>query len=647
MRRGLGKFFWKLFLGNALLLVAVVGLCVYLVLRSFDRFHAEDSLQYLRTHADLVRNEWEIHALRGEPLALEEWARTLGGEERHGIEVTLTDATGRVLVDTTGDAAGGEPLTGLPEIREALQTGWGNATRWSVASGRDLTYVARRVGPGDPTLGTVRVAACLRTVLGGGAEARQLAWRIVLIVVAAAVLLALGLARLWSRPIARITATARSLSEGNLASRAPISGADELAELGRALNAMRDHLAGQLETNYRQRRTLESLQAQLHEGVIVAAEEGRIVLINPAATRLLGLSVSSTGNLERLPELTVERVVPQHELQEMLQVQRAPAELAGPGGGQTGATGSGAVDERRVTIQRGGGEVTLLARATDIVLPGFARREGRLDVAARGGLLGEDSIGRLLVLTDITDLARTLQVKSDFVVNASHELRTPLAAIRAAVDTLLSLGADSEREGARRWLEVIARHCRRLEDLVRDLLDLSRLESGATRLEPAPFPVEAVLAEMGERLHEQLAGRKLHWHAEVAPECQAVMANERLLRLILDNLVDNAVKFTPDGGRIAVSCRPEPGGFVLCVEDTGCGIPPEEQSRVFERFYQVARSRSGAQRGTGLGLSIVRHAVAALGGTVTLESVVGQGTRITVRVPQPPAANHRGIAKIE
>jgi signal transduction histidine kinase len=235
-------------------------------------------------------------------------------------------------------------------------------------------------------------------------------------------------------------------------------------------------------------------------------------------------------------------------------------------------------------------------------------------------------------------------MRTDFVANASHELRTPLSAIRAAVETLQQLDPQGEAASVRSCVEVIDRHSTRLVDLVADLLDLSRLESPE-----AQFPVQRLrlgefLDELRWRLAPAIEANGLTLEIDRAADCEELTASPQLLRLVLDNLVDNAMKFTARGGVVRVVCRCTAEGTSLEVADNGCGIPEEQQSRVFERFYQVQLARSGhgsdpaKVRGTGLGLAIVRHAVAAMKGSIRLWSQVGMGTRVTVIVPSPGAA---------
>jgi len=250
--------------------------------------------------------------------------------------------------------------------------------------------------------------------------------------------------------------------------------------------------------------------------------------------------------------------------------------------------------------------------------------------------------GALLVLRDVSTMANTLQMKTDFVANASHELRTPIAAIKIAMETLRDVYGEDQNQ-SERCINIIEGHVKRLEEMLRDLLDLSRLESPDVEpklAEVKPWDLFAIVrSTLGPTARQKGVDLRFGDDPVITPD--SFRSDERLLHLVLKNLVENSVKFTPPGGSIALmmsSIEWENHPAVeLVVADTGIGIPPEHLDRVFERFYQVDAARSGtAGRGTGLGLAIVKHAIAALGGTVKLQSTVGKGTTVTCVLPQDP-----------
>ena len=240
----------------------------------------------------------------------------------------------------------------------------------------------------------------------------------------------------------------------------------------------------------------------------------------------------------------------------------------------------------------------------------------------------------LLVVRDVTEARRLDAVRRDFVANASHELKTPAASIRAAAETLRH-GALDDPPAARRFTEQLEREAMRLSRIVSDLLDLSRLESGSDLAERVRLDI--VAADELERLEEmaQEAGLAIELHTQGVP---SVAGSGRDLALLVRNLIDNAVRYTPSGGRVDVSVSAEDGQVVLQVADTGMGIPQRDLSRVFERFYRVDRARSRETGGTGLGLAIVRHVAENHGGEVTVQSELSAGSTFVVRLPVAEAA---------
>lgn len=253
--------------------------------------------------------------------------------------------------------------------------------------------------------------------------------------------------------------------------------------------------------------------------------------------------------------------------------------------------------------------------------------------------LSEDRPAAVVVtLRDITELDGALKLKTDFVANASHELRTPIAAIRGAAETLTIAHGDEPMRT--RLVGMIESHVLRLEEMVSDLLDLSKLESEAMALEVRPVSLAELAQEMSQLLDDLCRKRRVELEFDLDPSCETIRTDRRLLVLIAKNLIENAVKFTGEGTRVRIEARPgeRPGVCVIRVSDKGQGIPLAQQQRIFERFYQVDPSRSGTQRGTGLGLAIVKHAARLLDGTVEVQSVWNQGTTMVVTLPPAGSA---------
>lgn len=600
-----GRSWWSWLLGGGLILAMGV-LAVWVLLVEQERLRYVTVAQDLRWQAETLRDVVQLHWGDFNNPSITAVTQRL---QANRALCAIVAADGTVLRDAPRGAVPRD-LKSRPEMQAATRDGVAEQTaRWGAT---DETYVfaAARVDRAADTVGYVWLAAPQRSILHDGATVARVTLLVGGVAVLVAAALRIVIVRARRRTFDRVIATVRQLSSGDLTGIAPLSGADELEVLTHTLDSLRGRMLSQVELIERQRSMLEALVNQLSEGVIVARADGRIALINPAAVRLLALHVQPAAH-ETLIDEPVEACIPQHALQELL----APLTSIG---GERG----GRMPDERLEVQTPSGSIHLLARGSTLLLA-----DGQAETP---------EAGRVVVLTDITELQRTIQVRTDFVANASHELRTPLSTIRAAIETLLGMDLVTEGPAAQQFLRKVDRHSARLEQMVADLLDLSHLESPTERFEPEAVEIRKLAQEIHGRFADALERKNLGWSVEVEPpSAVTLVVNPRLVRLALDNLVDNAVRYTDAGGTVRLRIQVGRPEAWLEVSDTGCGIPPEDQQRVFERFYQVQRSRSGPDRGTGLGLSIVRHAVGALKGRVELSSTPGQGTTVRFSVPQP------------
>lgn len=604
-------------LGGIAIVALACGAAFWWVAREQQRLHNVELTQQLLTEARMIRAVVAMQWPLVDGLAAGELVRILA---RENARIAVLGPDGRVLYDSTGSARTAQ-LLAAPEVQQALTIGWGVDRRsWGPEQRPHVMAAVAVHEQPSHVLGVIWVARPTWTLAEHPVVLLRMMGMSAVVAALVTVVLVAVFIRLRRRVFRRVIAAARSLSAGELATEIKVTGADELAVLSTALNALRRRMVAQLETIDRQRRMLESLVDHLGEGVVVARDDGRIMLVNPTAMRLLDLGDDPDDRTALLGQ-PVETCIRPHALQRL---------LLGPVAGREPDVADAAADELgepfpselRLPIETARGTVHVVARVSPLDLA-----DSRSD--------GPGTVGRVLLLTDVTELERTIQVRTDFVANASHELRTPLATISAAVETLLAMDLHREEAAAVRFLHKIERHAQRLQQMVADLLDLSRLESPAERFEPEEIDVKRFLQDLHFRFAESLEAKGLRWVVRCEPPgTHTIIGNPHLLRLVLDNLVDNAVKFTDPDGEVRVLVRRQDDQAVIEVQDNGCGIPLEDQQRVFERFYQVQRSRSGVQRGTGLGLSIVRHAVGAMQATVQLASELGRGTRVTVTLPQ-------------
>ncbi len=433
--------------------------------------------------------------------------------------------------------------------------------------------------------GLVLLTAGLLVLVGGG----QLGWTMAGLTVGLGLLLAFWLARRLTLPLRELTSGAEQIAGGGYGLKVYAEGGDELGQLSRTFNYMSERLAAQFAQLDQDRQQLRTVLSSMVEGVVAIDTEQRILFANERAGQLLDFQPGSTVG-RHLWELVRHR-----PLQELVHAGLANAETQVDNLSWTGP------HARRLAIH-----VT--------PLPGVPPR------------------GAVLVLHDITELQRLERLRQEFVANVSHELKTPLAVIKACVETLLD-GAIDDLEHRGDFLQRIADQAERLHRLILDLLMLARIESDTEGFVLQEVPLAKAVQACFERQHTLAAAQGHELLALPPDQPVAARADEEALGQILDNLVDNALKYTPPGGTIQVRWGQDGDQAFLEVQDTGIGIPEKDLPRIFERFYRVDKARSRELGGTGLGLAIVKHLAQALHGSVQASSQVGQGSIFQVKLP--------------
>ena len=505
--------------------------------------------------------------------------------------VTLIATDGTVLGDSDLD---GQALADVenhlqrPEVQEAAAHGVGVIARYSTTVRIEMLYAA--VTARHPRVRYVRVALPLTTVAGEiGRVGSQALIAFVLAIPFALALAWLASAVLGSR-VRSIAAVAQRYSKGDLTRPTYDYGPDELGDVARVLDGSVQELGRRLDELTRDRARLDAILSGMVEGVLVLDGSGRIQLANRAAQKMLRMGTASIGRpyveVIRHPDIA-------EQLGSALRGEEA--------------------DSRELALTRDPGR-TFVARAASVARSG-------------GG-------GAVLVLHDITDLRRADQIRRDFVANVSHELRTPLTAIRGYVEALLDDRSDAE--DTRRFLEIIARHSARMERLVSDLLRLARLDARQEALDLAPCDLQQLFNTVVGDVAQTAEEKRQHITTAVDPAACRITADPAKLHDVLRNLVENAVHYAPDAATIRLEAERDNGLVRISVSDSGPGIPPDDLSRVFERFYRVDKSRS-RPGGTGLGLAIVKHLVELHGGQATAENRPEGGARFIVTVPDQPA----------
>lgn len=508
-----------------------------------------------------------------------------------GARVTFIAADGTVLGDSDSDPKSMENHASRTEVKEAYTGGVGLAIRKSETLNQNLLYVAIPVNSSDPSSPVIRLSMSLSDV---EQSIRQLwvaliGWLLLLFVIAAFV--SYKIAQSLTLPLEQITNVAKRITKMDYKARVKVHKQDEIGELGNAINAMAESLQVQMNRILRNESQLETVLDNMINGIVMIDRSGRFLLMNRRAEEVLGFSA------RELVGRHYTEAKQQYELSQMIQ--------------ECLATGKHIRDEITFYFP----EERLLELNLVPVNP---------DNTSFAGVL--------LVLQDVTAVRRLERVRSEFVANVSHELKTPIAAVKGFAETLLGGGVQDE-ETARSFLQIIFDESDRLNRLIGDILELSKIESRRVPLVFSPIEIEGFMEKSVKVIASQAEKKSITVETELE-EGLYVEADEDRLRQIIMNLLANGISYTPEGGRVLVkaySLDEDHISIVIC--DTGIGIPKKDLPRIFERFYRVDKARSRSSGGTGLGLSIVKHLIELHKGTITVTSEVGAGSAFTIVLP--------------
>ncbi len=571
--------------------VSLFGVGAY-TSRSFHDFYIEETRHSLRARAELVREALGGWARVEHAAAVDSQAKRLG--RMTATRVTVVAADGRVLGDSDKDPRLMDNHASRPEVVDALAGGIGTAIRYSASLNRNLLYVAVPVRQGDAeATAVVRTALPLTAVEAALTRVNLQIFAGALVTAVLAAVVTLLVSRHISRPLEELEQAATRFAAGELSLRLPASGSAELASLANAMNRMAGDLEDRIQALIEERNEREAVLGGMVEAVLAIDRDERVMTINTAAARLLGTS------RERSQGRSIQEVARNPELQRFMK--RALA------------------SERPIE--------------DDLVLRGQEARH----LQAHGAPVRDGQgvqIGAVVVLNDVTRLRRLETMRREFVANVSHELKTPITSIKGFIETLAN-GALEDPVNARRFLEITGRQADRLIAIIEDLLSLARLEQES---EDGALPVTC------EQLRPLLLGameicrnKADQKRIELKVDCtNALVAevNAPLLEQAIVNLVDNAIKYSPEDSPIELMATADEQSTVISVRDYGCGIEPGHLPRLFERFYRVDKARSRSLGGTGLGLAIVKHIVQAHRGSVGVDSEPGRGSTFILRLPR-------------
>ncbi|MEZ4725792.1 MAG: ATP-binding protein [Caldilineaceae bacterium] len=503
-----------------------------------------------------------------------------------GVHATALSSTGVVLADAHNSVASVENLSNQPEVEAALAGGIGRNTRYDSVLQRQSLIIVAPVIRNDQPLGFLRVAFPLPATQENLAQLRTTIVPTVLLTALLIVALMIFQTERAAYTLRRLTQAAERLTNGDLGARTLSLSGGEVGQFVRAFNRMAEKLQKQMAKRARAKDRLHTVLQVMTDGVLIVNRHGRVQLLNPAAAQILKTT------RERALKRTFVQAVRDHRIVEVF----------------TRCQQSGRNETAILELDR--------ERFIRMIVTPFLRGDDR---------------GYLVVMQDLTRLHQLQTVRQDFISNISHELRTPIASLRALVDTL-SDGALDDPTAAHRFLRHMEVEVDALTQMVQELLDLARIESGKAALQLETVPASNLLRRAADRLRAQAERAELALRLEPGKDLPAVHVDAGRVEQVLTNLIHNAIKFTPPGGTICLSATAaDADTLTVKVKDTGVGIAQDDLPRIFERFYKADRARSGG--GTGLGLAIAKHIVQAHGGRIWVESRLGQGSTFSFTLP--------------
>ena len=503
--------------------------------------------------------------------------------------ITIIARDGKVVADSYLSGAQLDTMEnhiGRPEIASAMRGGVGTSLRYSHTLSIDMLYVASPILVRGQVAGVARLALSLTELRHRQTVIIYVVLVGLLVAFLFSLLLSYGFARRVTKPLRQMMQIGKRMSRGDFAQRIRVGTKDEIGELGDILNRLSVELSQTIAQITEDKSQLDSILSSMMEGVLAVDAEGRVRLANHALKNMFELDADLSGH-------THYEVIRNHSLNEFIR-------------------------EVLSSRQEKGREIS------------FAHPSER-DIFIQSALVKphrDAGIFAVFVFHDISQLKKLERVRKDFVANVSHELRTPLTSIKGFVEALQD-GAVADAEQSARFLTIISRHVERMNKIISDLLQLSQIESRESEFKVEPFSAKELVQEVADSVRHTADKRSQSLVVNLPSHDLKALGDRYRIGQALTNLVDNAIKYTPDGGRITIEVLDRENSVEFGVSDSGVGIPPTELARIFERFYTIDKGRSREMGGTGLGLSIVKRVVEAHGGEVTVESEPGKGSKFS------------------
>jgi two-component system phosphate regulon sensor histidine kinase PhoR len=585
------KIHWKLtfiFCSLVVLILTAVYFYINTYLKTYVEIRIQDNLKKeLFLNKNLLDNELsqKINSADADGLA-DRIGKSLN------VRATIISLDGLVLGDSEVDKEGLSRLENhiiRTEVRDALRKGFGQSKRFSTSLIEEMLYIAAPLG-GDRPIGILRLAIPLSDIQLVESKMFKAISIMIIFAFIATLLASFFVSIMISRPLREMSGIAKRLAGGDFSRKVIVHSNDETGDLAKALNNMADEISAKVKNISSEKAKLETILSSMFEGIMLTNEKGEILLLNPSVRKLFLIDSSPEGKrpLEVLRSAAIQDIVDKvlHENREVI--------------------------TREVVVS--------MPENKTIMINGVPIVKGNI---VEGGVF---------VFHDITELKRLEEIRKDFVANVSHELRTPISSIKGYAETLLDGKVDND-DAVKEFLSIIYQDSDRLANLIDDLLDLSKMEFGKMNMELEPLEIASIVNRCKNVLEKSVREKSLSIKISIPDDLPRVFGDEKRLLQVFLNLMDNAVKYTPEGGSIIINAFNIENVVQINISDTGIGISEKDLPRIFERFYRVDKARSRELGGTGLGLSIVKHIVQAHSGQVWVQSTLGRGSTFSFTIP--------------
>lgn len=583
------KISWKLFFTYIIIIIICITFTGILAIISLRNFYINHLSSNLKSNAILVVNILKDDLTTNNLSQIKLKTKDLGKELE--IRITIIDINGIILGDSEKDPALMENHSDRPEIKEALQGKTGKSIRYSSTLEIDMLYLAIPIIKNNQTLGIARLALPLTEVNKNISNLHKIIILATAIALVIASIISLIISLTITRPLQEMTKVSQKISKGDFSKKLKILNQDEIGQLADSLNLMSEELENKIRIISEDKDKMKVVLSSVIEGIVAIDKEGRIILFNHALKNMIDCSS------DRVLEKFHWEIIRNNQLNELL----------------------------KETLQKG------QALTREITL--FSPQE-KIFHASANPLTEKNKVwGAVVVLNDITEIKKLEKMRSEFVANVSHELRTPLTSIQGFVETLKE-GAINDPEKAHYFLKIIEKQSDRLNNLIEDLLQLSKIESQEITMNLQSIDLRDLINKTISEFKKKIEQKDHKIKINISPQLPLVKADPEQIEVVFRNLLDNAVKYTPDGGEIYISALEKAENIYIEVTDNGIGVSAEHLPRIFERFYRANKDRSRKLGGTGLGLAIVKHIVQAHKGTIGVESKPGKGSKFFFTLPK-------------